>query len=63
MFGKPLVFYVIDKSTGMLGVFEPSSEFIDGGEAKVIRAVEQYRKFFGDNPTDDIDTYYIQQSL
>jgi hypothetical protein len=63
MFGKPLVFYVIDKSTAMLGVFEPSADFIESGEAKVIRAVEQYRKFFGDNPTEDIDTYYIQQSL
>jgi hypothetical protein len=63
MFGKPLVFYVIDKSTAMLGVFEPSPDFIDGGEAKVVRAIEQYRKFFGDNPTEDINEYIIQEFL
>ena len=63
MFDKPLVFYVIDKSTGMLGVFEPTPEFIEGGEAKVRQAVKQYRKFFGDNPTSDIDTYFIHEFL
>ena len=28
LFGKPLVFYVIDKSTGVLGIFKPTEDFI-----------------------------------
>ena len=63
LFGRPLVFYVICKTTGVLGVFEPSPQFIDGGEAKVRRAVEVYRKFYGKNPSEDIDTYYINEIL
>lgn len=63
LFGKPLVFYVVDKTTGMLGIFEPTDEFIERGENKVKRAVEVYRKFFGDNPTDNINYYYIKDFL
>lgn len=63
LFGKPLVFYVIDKTTGQLGIFRPSEDFVRGGEQKVIRAVEMYRKYFGDAPTDSIDNYYIDEIL
>jgi len=63
LFGKPLVFYVIDKETGMLGIFRPTEEFVKGGKDKVKRAVEVYNKFFGDNPTDSIDSYYIDEYL
>ena len=63
LFGRPLVFYVICKTTGMLGVFEPSPQFIEGGESKVRRAVEVYRKFYGKNPSEDIDTYFLNEIL
>ena len=63
MFGRPLVFYVVEKGTGMLGIFETSPQFMEGGEAKVRKAVEQYRKFFGDNPTEDINSYFIHEIL
>jgi len=63
LFGKPLVFYVIDKSTSQLGVFRPTEEFIKGGEAKVAKAIEVYRTFFGANPTDSIENYYIDELL
>jgi hypothetical protein len=63
LFGRPLVFYVIDKVTGQLGIFRPTEEFIKGGEAKVIRAVEIFNKYFGLNPSDDIDNYYIDLML
>lgn len=63
LFGKPLVFYVIDKTTGILGVFRPTEEFIQSGEAKVGRAIEVFNKYFGDNPTDDIENYYIDEYL
>lgn len=63
LFGKPLVFYVVDKSTAQLGIFRPTEEFVRGGEAKVIRAVEVYQKYYGANPTDDIANYYIEDTL
>ena len=63
LFDRPLIFYVIDKSTGQLGVFTPSQDFIKGGEQKVERALEVYERFFGENPTDDISSYFIEETL
>jgi hypothetical protein len=63
LFGKPMVFFVIDKTTSQLGIFRPSDSFVAGGEEKVVRAIEVYQKFFGENPTDDIFSYYIDETL
>lgn len=63
LFGKPLVFYVIDKTNEMLGIFRPTEEFVKGGRDKVKRAVEVYHKFFSDNATDDINFYYVEDYL
>lgn len=63
LFGKPLVFYAIDKTTKVLGIFRPTEDFIKSGEEKVARAIEVYNKYFGDNPTDDIVNYYIDEYL
>ena len=63
LFGKPLVFYVIDKTTGVLGIFKPSPEFIESGERKVARAIEVFSKYFGAAPTDNIDNYFIDEFL
>jgi hypothetical protein len=63
LFGKPLYFYVIDKESHQLGLFKPSEEFIRGGEAKVERAMEVYNRFFGPNQTEDIDNYFINETI
>jgi hypothetical protein len=63
LFGKPLVFFAIDKTTGVLGIFRPTEEFVRGGEAKVTRAIEVFDKYFSDSPTDDIVNYYIDEFL
>jgi len=63
LFGKPLVFYVIDKETGQLGIFNPSEEFVMRGRDKVARAIEVFNKYFGPNPTDDIDNHCIIEVL
>lgn len=63
LFGKPLVFYVIDKGTGVLGIFRPTEDFVKGGEMKVGRAIEVFNKYFGSKPTDDIVNYYIDDYL
>lgn len=63
LFNKPLVFYVIDKTSGQLGIFRPSENFIKNGEAKVIRALEVWNKYFGANATEDIENHYIDETL
>jgi len=63
LFGKPLVFYVVDKTDGRLGIFRPTEEFIKRGEEKVERAIDVYEKFFGENATENIETYFIDEYL
>jgi hypothetical protein len=63
IFGKPLIFFVIDKLTSQLGIFRPQQSFIDSGEQKVIKAIEVYRRFFAEDHWDDIDSYYIEDQL
>lgn len=62
-FDKPLIFYVIDKTTHELAVFEPTDDFILGGKDKVLRAIEIYEKFYGKNKTEDINNYFIKETL
>mgnify|MGYP003654253703 FL=1 len=63
LFGKPLVFYAIDKGSNMLGMFTPSEDFISRGEEKVERAIEVYKKFFIDDAPKKIDDYYINDVI
>jgi hypothetical protein len=63
LFGKPLVFYVVCKKSHRLGVFDPSDDFVLGGRDKVMRAVEVYNKFFSKDATEDINNYFIQDTL
>lgn len=63
LFGKPLVFFVIDKTTKMLGIFRPTEDFIRGGERKVEDAIDVYDKFFGDNSTEDVSSFIIEEEL
>ena len=63
LFGKPLYFYVIDKETLQLGVFKPTENFIRGGEQKVEKAISIYETYFGPNATEDIDNFFINETL
>ena len=63
LFGKPLVFFVIDKETSQLGIFKPQQSFVDGGEQKVLKAIEMYNRFFGENPWDEVRNYHIEEEL
>ena len=62
-FGKPLIFYVIDKTSYELGIFEPSETFLEYGKEKVIRAVEIFNKFYGESAEENIDDYIIKETL
>lgn len=63
LFGKPLVFVAIDKTSHMMGIYRLSEEFIRGGKAKVEAALEVYDKFYGDNPTEDISGHIHEEEL
>jgi hypothetical protein len=63
LFGKPLVFYVIDKTSHVLGIYRPTEQFLDRGKEKVYQAMEVYRTFYGENPTEDINQYIVEQEL
>jgi len=63
LFGKPLLFYVIDKTTGSLGIFRPTDAFVQRGKEKVERAIEMYTKYFGPNPPESLLDYYIDEVL
>ncbi len=63
LFNKPLVFLVIDKTSSMMGMYPVSDESLARGEEKVIKAVEQYRKFYGDKPSEDINQFYFYEEV
>lgn len=63
LFNKPLVFLVIDKTSRMMGMYPVSDESLARGEEKVIKAVEQYRKFYGENPSEDINQFYFYEEV
>ena len=63
LFNKPLVFYAIDKGSNMLGIFTPSEDFIARGEEKVERAVEVYNRFFSPDAPDNVEDYFINQTI
>jgi hypothetical protein len=58
-----MTFLVVCKETFQTGVFNCSEDFVEGGRQKVERASEVYKKFYGDNPEDDINSYYISETL
>jgi hypothetical protein len=63
LFGYPVLFLVAEKGTGRLGIFNASEDFLRGGEDKVERALEVYHKFYGDNASEDINNFFISQTL
>jgi len=63
LFGKPMMFLVIEKQSGRMGMFTGNQDFYDRGQDKMHRAIEVYHRFFGDNPELDIKNYYVEQEI
>lgn len=63
LFGKKMKFLVADKITGDLGIFDVTDDFLERGERKVNMACESYEKFFGENATEDVDSFVIRDLL
>lgn len=62
-FGKPMIFLVAEKNSNRLAQFPCAESFYQSGKDKVEKAVEQFHKFFGSNPTHDIKTWYHREEL
>ena len=60
---KKMSFIVIEKGTNRLGYFQVSDEFRESGWSKVGKALENYHKFYGSNPTEDVNQYYLNSYL
>ena len=63
LFGKPMCFFVVDKETYQIGVFTPTSSFLESGEQKVIRAIEVYNKYFSVDAKESISDFFINDTL
>ena len=62
LFGYDLIFLVIDKTNHQIGVFDCSESFYSSGEAKVEKAIEQYKLFY-ETPGFDAKNYFINKTL
>lgn len=62
-FNKPLRFFVIDKQSFQLGVYDCSANFIEGGKNKVEKATEIYNKFYSNEKTHNIHNYIHKEIL
>jgi len=63
IFGKPMMFLVIDKMTMNMGMFEASNEFVQSGKQKVEKALNVYNMFFGPESQEDISNYFTYEIL
>ena len=63
LFEKPMVFLVVCKETMQTGMFTCSNLFIESGRDKVEKAVGVYERFFGEDPEENINAYYITEQL
>ncbi len=43
-----MVFVVVDKLSGQIGIFDCSPQFLQRGKDKVEQAIDQYRLFYKD---------------
>jgi hypothetical protein len=61
-FNMDMVFVAIDKTTGNIGVFDCSPQFLERGKDKVEQAIEQYRLFYKNKDFDPAQ-YLITKTL
>mgnify|MGYP006250323875 CR=1 FL=1 len=62
LFGYEMLFVVIDKESGQIGLFDCSPDFYESGKDKVERASEQYKLFY-QTPDFDHKQFFINKTL
>lgn len=59
LFGKPVLFYIIDKNSLRLKIAHASEDTLLDGRDKVMKAIEVYNRFFGPEASEQI-TQFIE---
>lgn len=63
LFGYEVMFFVVEKDTGRLGVFEISDETYEAGHQHVLKGLGIYDMYFGDKANLSLDQYYSYDLL
>jgi hypothetical protein len=63
LFGVPVVFLVMEKGTLRTSIVECSDRFLQGGEQKVIEAVNVWATYFGPDSTEDVNNFVNHLTL
>ena len=58
LFGLDVSFFVIEKDTGRLGVFEVSDETYEEGRKHVEKGLQIYDMYFGEDKTETFEQYF-----
>tara|TARA_B100000767_G_scaffold157827_1_gene148289 strand:+ start:153 stop:893 length:741 start_codon:yes stop_codon:yes gene_type:complete len=61
-FNMDMIFIVVDKLSGKIGIFDCSNSFLERGKDKVEQAVEQYRLFYKNQDFDPAQ-YLVTKTL
>ena len=61
-FNMDMIFIVVDKMSGKIGIFDCSNSFLERGKDKVEQAVEQYRLFYKNQDFDPAQ-YLVTKTL
>ena len=63
IFGKKMIFFIIDKDTLQLKISDCSPEFIERGKENVEKATNEYNKFYGAKATQDPENFILKETL
>lgn len=63
LFGLPMRFFVVEKGTGKLGIYDVSKETLQAGEDYVKWGLEKLELYYGEDGQKHIDQYYNYQEL
>ncbi len=63
LFGKPMMFLVIEKQTGRMGMFTGNDDFYQRGQDKMHQTIKVHHKFFSEEATVDIKNYYVRDEI
>jgi hypothetical protein len=58
-----MMFLVVEKQSGRLGMFTGNEDFYDRGKEKMHRAIEVWNKFFKDGDENKLTQHYIQSEI
>ena len=62
IFGYDMIFIAVDKNTHQIGIYDCSTDFLERGYDKVMKATEAYNLFYND-PDFKPENFFINETL